>query len=215
MNVVIDQERVGDKLIQIQRFPETDFLHSGCIKEEEIARIEELQTRIALLRETGLETQVKQEEGKLAYYRYCLENHRARQNKDLGTKLNDKQKKILFTMFPVAYQWGFHSGYGDLRKDHLSKYKRNETANWQFSFGSEGQVSYKAALWDSYNFETIPTSVLIKIRDLQKDPIINQLLILVPEQALDPVLIANCYEIGMRLIARWGEALKPIKELDF
>ena len=210
------EELVGNRKVKVQRFSEQGIFDAKMLKEEQVAKIEDLQTRIALLKQAGLESAARQEEGELAYYRYCLKNAEARQEEDFGVCLTGQQEKILFTRFPVVYQWGWHSRCGDLVEHHIKKYGRGEESSWVYHLGDgAGDASYTAMCWSAYTFESIPSSIIRKIVALQKDPIVRSLDIMAPKQAItDPVLVADCYKIGRRLIARWGEALQPIPGID-
>lgn len=99
---------------------------------------------------------------------------------------------------------------------YIKRYRRGNEESWtRHCSENAGDVDYVAMCWNAYDFESIPTSVIRKIIVLQKDSIVRTMNILTPKTAIsDPVLIANCYNIGVRLIARWGEALQPIPEID-
>lgn len=214
MNIKVDEEVVGKTKIKIQRFPESNVFESTLLKEEQVARIEELSTRIALMKQVGLDSACRAEEATLAFYRYCLNNTQAKQDIDFGTKLLDSQLDTLLNMFPNAYMWGWHPRYGDHVAYHKAKYGRGETVGWTWHLNNK-DVSYKGVCWETFNFGIVPTSVLKRIHSLQQDKIVETLHILAPKESVtDPVLIAECRHIGNRLIARWGEALAPIKGID-
>lgn len=85
------EEVVGSRKVKVQKFFEKDIFYTNMLQEDQVALIEELQTRIALLKQAGLESAARAEEGELAYYRYCLNNAELRQQEDFGIKLTGKQ----------------------------------------------------------------------------------------------------------------------------
>lgn len=214
MNIQLAEEMVGKTKIKVQRFPESNIFETSLMKEEQVARIEELTTRIALMKQAGLESACRAEEGTLAFYRYCLNNSQAKQDVDFGTKLLDSQTETLLTMFPNDYMWGWHPRYGDHATYHKAKFGRGETSGWTWHLNGKN-VSFTGVCWETFNFGVIPTSVLSKIHALQQDKIVDVLHIFAPKESVtDPVLVAECRHIGNRLIARWGEALAPIRGID-
>lgn len=214
MNIVLSDEQVGKTKLKVQRFRDANAFETTLLKEEQVARIEELSTRIALMKQSGLVSAARAEEGTLAFYRYCMNNSLAQQEIDFGAKLLDSQLEAIISLFPNAYQWGWHTRYGSMADYHKTRYGRAETADWQYHLNGKN-VGYKGVCWETFNFGTIPTSVLKKIHSLQNDPIVEQMAIFAPKESVtDPILIVECYNIGRRIVARWGEALAPIKGLD-
>ena len=207
-----EQISVDGQSVKIQEFfDEGPF--TGCTYQGEA--LEELQRRLILEREIGLESAARRTQGELAYLQRCVKG--VEENDPyFGSALSGHQLKILVEKFPVLYNWGFHSRNGDLREDHLARSSRSGILNWTMHCrDGAGNVPYRAAYWGTFNFGTTPVSVLQHIQQLQNDCMVRSIAIMAPEASItDPVLIANFYKLGQRLLARWGEALEPIKGID-
>lgn len=217
-------DTVGYTTIRVQ-----EFFDDSTFLSEKIERLQELisekEILAGLLEKAGLETAAREARGHEAFYRYCLKRHLDPENvelenellvRDFGAPLRNEQIKILLTLFPVSYQWGFHPQLGDRETYHERKVGRGGIDQaWTWNVGGEN-ITFRSADWKLFNLGTVPISVAAKIVKLQQNPVIHSLFILAPKESVvsDPLLIALSYKIGTRLIARWGEALDPIPGID-
>lgn len=197
----------------------------GTLAADDRTKVNELLTRCILLKECGLESPYRLALSDLGYHVYwCTKGKPAdiepHLDADIGTKLTDGQQATIFTRFPAVHQWGFDERYGDLVADHIEEYGRGEVSEnpWTIDIGGK-EYEYHTICWPRYNFDIIPLNVLKQIHALQRNPLVHQLDIMAPKEAIekavqDPVLVAHGPKIGRRLVARWSEALNPIPGLD-
>ena len=72
--------------------------------------------------------------------------------------------------------------------------------------------------WKEYKYDTIPLKALEEISFAHSLGVFDDIQIWTPERNVDPVAVGQVYLYGnvsnFFLIARWGESLKPFKEIE-